>query len=132
MDWPDILTLFFITVKPIIDEGISQSPTIENGVITVKVGSPVFIVKGFNVNIICDVTSREPPMTFSWFCIEQPDQCRRNVSTITVMNPTEDDVITCRVDNKFGFDKKDTHKGFCIISCHKHRYFTILLSCVLH
>ena len=31
----------------------------------------------------------------------------------------EDDVFTCRVDNKFGLDKKDTHiqlvhKEFCI------------------
>ena len=108
---------FSVTVKPIIDESVSQSPTVENGVITVKIGSPVFIVKGFNVSIICDVTSGEPPMTFSWFC--NAHQCRGNVSTITVMNPTEDDVITCRVENKHGFDKKDTrvkfvHKEFCI------------------
>ena len=48
-----------VTVRPIIDwdEGISQPPTVENGVITVKIGSPVFIVKGFNVSIICNVTS---------------------------------------------------------------------------
>ena len=46
-------------------------------------------------------------MTFSWFYNERPDQlCTGNVSTITITNPTEDDVITCRVDNKF---EKDTH-----------------------
>ena len=57
----------FVTVKPRIDEDVSQSPTVENGIITVKVGSPVFVVYGFKVSIICDVASGVPPMTFSWF-----------------------------------------------------------------
>ena len=112
---------YFITEPPYIDESTSQNPTVMNGIITIQVGNPVYIIESYNdVSIICNVIRGELPITFSWYCNEEPDQCRGNVSTITVTNPKDGDVFTCRVDNMYGTDISSTtvrliHETFCII-----------------
>ena len=111
----------YFIADPCIDEGTSQNLTVMDGIIAVQVGNPVYIIENYNdVSIICNVKGGELPITFSWYCNEEPDQCRGNVSTITVTNPKDGDVFTCRVDNKYGTDKSNTtvrsiHKTFCII-----------------
>ena len=98
---------------------MSQSPSVVKGNIKVKIGSPVYTVDGFNINIICNVTSGESPITISWFHNNEPDQYRGNVSSIMITNATAGDVFTCRAYNKIGFDIKHTqinfvYKSFCI------------------
>ena len=112
---------YFIAGPPYIDASTSQNPTVMDGIITVQVGNPVYIIESYNdVSIICNVVRGKLPITFSWYFNEE--QCRENVSTITVTvpNPKDGDVFTCRVDNQCRNDTRNAtvrsiHKTFCII-----------------
>ena len=109
----------FILTVPYIDGGVSQSPSVEKGNINAKIGSPVYMVNGFNITIICNVTRGEPPITISWLHNNQP--YRGNVSSIMITNATAGDMFTCRAVNKRGSDIKETqinfvHKSFCIVT----------------
>ena len=107
----------FILTAPSIDGGVSQSPSVEKGNIKAKIGSPVYMVDGFNITIICNIIRGEPPITISWFHNNQP--YRGNVSSIMITNATAGDVFTCTANNTKGSDIKHTqinfvHKSFCI------------------
>jgi len=72
----------------------------------VDIGTPVYVVDGYNVTIDCDVISGVPPITISWF--HNGDLFRGNVSTITITDANDGDVFTCRAENNIGYDKHET------------------------
>jgi len=74
----------------------------------VDIGTPVYVIDGSNVVIVCDIASGTPPMTIRWFRNGQLDPSRGNVSTITVTDANDCDVFMCRADNNVGFDMKNT------------------------
>ena len=76
--------------------------------VKVKIGSPVYIVEGFDVTIVCNILNGTRPITIMWFHNGMIDPTRGNVSTITVNNYNDGDVYTCRADNDVGFDMKIT------------------------
>ena len=99
--------------------GESAPPSVENGVMTVNAGSTVYTVNGLTIIIICNVIIGEPPITISWFRNGVLDQSRGNVSTITVTDGLQDDVFTCRAENRKGLTQQDTriqfpNNTFCI------------------
>ena len=95
-----------------------QPPSVQKGVITVKVGVPVYTIHGFNVTIVCNVIGGKHPITIKWLRNGQPDQFIKNITIATVNDPNDEDVITCIAENEDGFDKKDTQimfgHNFCI------------------
>ena len=104
-------SLFFqLGVPPDIDEGplVPQPPSIPSVDMKVKIGTPVYVVDGYNVTIDCNITLGTPPVTISWFHNGQPDLSRANFSTIIVTDAKDDDVFACRADNNIGFDVKNT------------------------
>jgi len=94
--------------SPDIDEGpfISQPLSIDPGHQTVKIGSPAYIIDGFDLTIICVSVSGTPPMTTRWFRNGVLDLSWMNASTITVLNIEmnwNDNNITCRAENDVGY-----------------------------
>ena len=91
---------------PDIDEGpfIPQPSTVISEDKTVDIGSPVYVVDGFDVTIDCRILTGTRPITISWFRNGMPDPSRGNVSTITVTDYSDGDRFTCRADNNIGFD----------------------------
>ena len=105
----------------VIETGGSKPHSVENGVIAVNVGSTVYTVNGLSIIIICNVTTGEPPLIITWHRNDKLLDHRSvgNVSTITVTDATEDDVFTCKADNRMGFDQQSTtirfaNNKFCI------------------
>ena len=96
--------------------------SVQNGVIRVKIGTPVYIVDGFAVTIVCNVTDGVPPITtISWLNNGQPDHSRTNMSIVTISNAAHGDNFTCIAENNVGSVRKDTeiyyvHRKFCIIN----------------
>lgn len=100
---------------------VAQPSYVENGVITVRIGTPAYIVHGFSVNIVCNVIRAELPVTISWLRNGKFDLSRGNFSIITVTDATDDDVFTCRASNKVQAYEKSTtiifvHIHFCIVA----------------
>ena len=95
---------------PDIDEGsfVSQPSTVTNGMKKVKIGSPVYVRKGYNVVIVCNIADGTPSITIQWFRNGSPDPTRGNVSTITITDARNGDVFKCRADNNIGFDSEST------------------------
>ena len=85
-----------------------------------NVRSTVYTVNGLTIVIICNVIIGEPPITISWLRNGVLDQSRGNVSTITVTDGLQDDVFTCRAENRRGNTQQDTriqlpnNSTFCI------------------
>ena len=104
----------------IIEMGRTKPLSVENGAITVNVGSTVYIVNGLAIIIICDVTAEEAPFNITWYHNEvQVKQSVGNVSTIEVKSATDDDVFTCKADNGTRFDQQSTtirfaNNAFCV------------------
>ena len=112
---------YFVIPAIVIETGGSAPPSVENGVITVNVGSTVYTVNGLTIIIICNVIIGEPPITISWLRNGELDRSRGNVSTITVTNVRpQGDVFTCRAENRRGYIQQDTriqlanNSTFCI------------------
>ena len=108
-----------ITYYCIISTGIFQSPSVQNGVIRVKIGTPVYTVDGFAVTIVCNVTDGDHPITISWLNNGEPDHSRTNMSVVTISNAAHGDVYTCIAKTNAGSVRKSTkiyfvHKKFCI------------------
>ena len=103
-----------------VDAGGSKPLSVENGTITVNVGSTVYTVYGFTIIIICNVTVGEAPFNTTWYRNgKQINLSAGNVSNITVTDATEDDVFTCKANNWKGFDQQNTtirfaNNTFCI------------------
>ena len=79
------------------------------GDVTVRIGTPVYIVDGFTVTINCNILTGTPSVNITWFRNGMPeDPPRGNVSTITVTDYDDGDVFTCRADNNIGFDMENS------------------------
>ena len=74
----------------------------------VKIGTPVYVHSGFDVIIDCDISNGTPPINITWFRNGSPYPTEGNVSTITITDARNDDVLECRVDNIIGFDTENT------------------------
>ena len=109
--------LWFLGPTKIIIETSTQPPSVQKGIIRVKVGAPVYIIHGFNVTIVCNVIYGEPPITIKWLRNGQLDESRMNMSTTLVNDAEDGDVFTCRAENEFGYDKKDTQIYFAHEFC---------------
>ena len=111
--------IIIITYYRIISTGIFQLPFVQNAVIRVKIGTPVFTVDGFAVTIVCNVADRDPPITINWLINGQPDHSRINMSVVTIHNAAHGDVYTCIAKKDARFIRRHTkiyfvHKKFCI------------------
>ena len=119
----DLCTIKFITYNvgpPDIDEGshASRPSIITRGNKRVKIGTPVYVYKGFDVIIDCKIVYGTPPITIKWFRNGSPDPTRGNVSTITITDASNGDVFKCRADNNIGFDTENTTIH---VECGKYR-----------
>ena len=88
-------------------------PSVENGVIRVRIGTDAYIIKGLNVNIdYSDVNSA----TVEWLRNGQLYHSRGNTTVITVTDANDGDVFTCVTDNEMRLETKlfFVHKYFCI------------------
>lgn len=96
------------------------APSVENGVVRVKIGSPAYVVDGLKVIIVCNVNGGSP-VRISWLHNDQPSPTRVNMTTATVNDASHGDVFTCIAENEMGIDKQSTrivfiqkHSDFCI------------------
>ena len=74
----------------------------------VKIGTPVYVYRGYDVIIDCKVVNGTPPINITWFRNGSPDPTRGNISTITITDAHNGDVFKCRADNIIGFDAAKT------------------------
>ena len=74
----------------------------------VKIGTPVYVVDGFDVTIDCNILTGTPPVTIRWFRNGRLDPSRGNVTSITVTDADDNDNFACRADNNVGFDIENT------------------------
>ena len=111
------LVLFFnlsilLGVPPDIDEGpfIPHPPTVMPGDMTVIIGTPTYIVDGFDVTLVCNIASGTSPITIMWIRNGASYPAGGNQSIITVPDTdyNDGDVFTCRADNIIGFDMEST------------------------
>ena len=76
------------------------------------IGSPAYIVDGYDLTITCNVVTGLPPINISWYRNGVLDSSRGNTSTITVSNTninTDNGVVyTCRAENDKGYDEQRT------------------------
>ena len=79
---------------------------------TVAIGTPVYIVDGYDLTIACNIINGTTPITISWYRNGVVDSSKENVSAITISNVdiNKDDgvVYTCRADNAVGYDTEYT------------------------
>ncbi len=99
-------------VPPDIDEGpfIPQPPTVMPGDMTVTIGTPTYIVDGFDVTLVCNIASGTRPITIMWIRNGAFYPAGGNQSIIIVPDTdyNDGDVFTCRADNTIGFDMENT------------------------
>ena len=76
--------------------------------ITVRIGTPTYVVDGSDVIIDCNVLNGTPPITITWLRNGVADPTRGNATNITVDDYHDGDVFTCRADNDIGFDMETT------------------------
>ena len=75
------------------------------------IGSPAYIVNGYDLTITCNIVSGIPPINISWHRNGVLDSSRGNTSTITISNVNNRAngvVYTCRAENDKGHDEHDT------------------------
>ena len=96
----------FIGVPPDIDEGpfIDLPDSLPPGDVTVKIGSPVYVVDGSDVIINCDILTGTPPVTIIWLRNGVLDSSLGSANSVTIDDYVEGDTFTCRADNNIGFD----------------------------
>ena len=115
------MCFYFLGIMPHIDdEDMSLPPSVENGAITVKIGSPVYTVEGLNVAIVCNVTGTTP-ISISWLKNdhERLDHSR-NMSILIVNNARDDDNFTCIAENYIGSDRSFSQIFF--VHMHKKKF----------
>ena len=104
--------------QPKIDEPLP--PSIQNGIMTVKIGAPVYMIYPVivTINIVCNVIVGEPPITINWYRNEKLYRSGVNVSTAIVSDAKDGDVFTCSASNLYGCDDKTTTiysaHNFCV------------------
>ena len=74
--------------------------------VTVKIGSPVYVVNGSDVIINCSILTGTPPVTFIWLRNGVLDSSLGSANSITIDDYMEGDMFTCRADNNIGYDNK--------------------------
>lgn len=78
---------------------------------TVKIGSPAYIIDGFNLTIVCRTVSGTPPINIKWFHNGVLSPSWMNASNITLLNVglnMSNDKFTCRAYNDKGYDEHST------------------------
>ena len=96
---------------PDIDKGpfVPRPSTFIRGTVTVKIGTPAYITKGYSiVVIVCNIVGGTPPITIQWFHNGSPYPTGGSVSTIKITSASNGDVFECRADNNIGFDTENT------------------------
>ena len=113
----------FTLDPPVIDEGsfVPRPSVITKGIKRVKIGATVYVYKGFDVIIDCNIVDGTPPINITWFRNGSPYPTRGNASTITITDAQNSDVFKCRADNIEGFDTKNTT---IYVDCGKYTYHT--------
>ena len=124
-------TLFFLLGDPPdIDEGpyVPMPSTVTQDPQTIKIGTPVYTHSGFvgstpAITINCSIVSGNRPVTFTWYLNGSRDTSRGNVTSITINNARDNDVIMCRADNDIGFDEEMTNiRGTYVYTYMKFMY----------
>ena len=94
---------------PDIDEAASRSSFITTTNKRAKIGSNVFVPKGYDVIIDCNIVGGTPPINITWFRNGSPYPTEGSTSTtITITDPRHLDVFRCRADNIIGFDSEQS------------------------
>ena len=117
------MLLLQILGEPEIDEGshVPRPSVITKDKKRVKIGTPVFVYKGYDVIIDCKVVNGTSPISITWFRNGSPDPIRGNTSTITITDSVNGDVFKCRADNTIGFDAANTT---IYVKCGKYIIYT--------
>ena len=125
------MLLLQILGEPEIDEGshVPRPSVITKDKKRVKIGTPVFVYKGYDVIIDCKVVNGTSPINITWFRNGSPYPTRGNASTITITDASNGDVFKCRADNIIGFD---TGKTTIYVECgkyiiHIYLYYSVLV-----
>ena len=105
-----ITIAIFLLDPPDIDEGsfVPRPSVIIRGNKRVKIGTPVYVYSGYDVIIDCKTVDGTPPINITWFRNGSPYPIEGNVSTITITDARNGDVLKCRADNDIGFDTENT------------------------
>ena len=105
-----ITIAIFLLDPPDIDEGsfVPRPSVVTKGNKTVKIGTPVYVYSGYDVIIDCKTVDGTPPINITWFRNGSPYPIEGNVSTITITDARNGDVLKCRADNDIGFDTENT------------------------
>ena len=106
-----ILLYLYILDPPVIDKGsfVPRPSTITKGNKRTKIGTPVYVHKGFDVIIDCKTVNGTPPITITWFRNGSPYPAIGNTSfTITITDASNGDIFECRAENIIGFDTENT------------------------
>ena len=113
----------FLSDTPCIERDTFQPVVVENGVVRLKIGSPVYITDGLSYTIVCNITCGRPPVTITWLPDGIPHQTNGNVSTVTITSTdvSHGDVLSCNASNSVGYEQVNTtvffvhmHDEFCI------------------
>lgn len=76
------------------------------------IGSPAYIVDGYDLDVACNVVKGTGPITISWYRNGILDSSKENMSIITISKvDTKRDngaVYTCRAENNKGYDEEFT------------------------
>ena len=102
--------MFLLGNPPDINEGphVERPDEITKENKRVTIGTPVYVFDGYSVTIDCNAVDGTPPITITWLRNEMPIPDSEDVNTITINDPKDGDVITCRADNNIGFDNEST------------------------
>ena len=74
--------------------------------VTVKIGSPVYVLNGFDVIINCSILNGTPPVTIIWLRNRVLDSSLGSANSVTINDYMNGDEFTCRADNNIGYDKE--------------------------
>ena len=85
---------------------MGRSTSITKGNKRVTIGTPAYVLDGYNVTIDCTTVSGTPPITITW--IHNGMLIAEDVNTITITDAEDGDIIICRADNNVGFDEEYT------------------------
>ena len=102
--------LFLLGEPPDIDKGpFVPPPTIfPKETQMVNIGTPVYIFKGYDVIINCNIVNGTRPINIMWLHNGEPEDPPSENTTITITDAQNGDVFMCRADNSIGFDEEST------------------------
>ena len=105
-----ISILSLLADPPVIERGpfIPPPSTLPPGDMTAIINSPAYIVDGFDLTLICNITSGTRPITIMWLRDGVPYPAGGNNSIITVSDYMDNENFTCRAENVVGFDMANT------------------------